>query len=323
MAGFLMIHARLQSDASLYCDLLEYKSLGNTALDQCSTVEGFFSEGNLEALFEHRNDPPCDLRRRTAYIPIRPSANDEKRLGFIDIEGLMKGETVSFTLPYNMEWLANHGWLRPSTEELDVPFVKSLRIYLPKKDYDTEEGKLLTTTTVTTTATSSPVYWNLPNTGTKYILSKADNEFVTEYEEGYSSGSCGKEIHNPYSLCRNLPKICDISTRVAGEDNPLPTLFSKWTIRLNINRGYEAVTWNALNSTTNLLIRAQVCLRFLKTKPVIPRKLLKSDAALVIGDKCCNGNTYRVSLYNHKCEACPTNSTSGHRGLYCERRVNK
>ena len=49
MLGFFTTQHRLQSEAALYCDRLEYRLQGKR-LDECSPTSGFFSKENLDII---------------------------------------------------------------------------------------------------------------------------------------------------------------------------------------------------------------------------------------------------------------------------------
>lgn len=116
----------------------------------------------------------------------------------------------------------------------------------------------------------------------------------------------GKEASNPYSLCDNLPKICDTNTRVPPiTKSIMPTILSTWKIRYTVESGEIDLTWDALNPATNLLIIAKVKLRFLPNPNLKKRRVLwhhRDETALGY----CTGNIYRREWRDKRCVPCPS-----------------
>ena len=142
-----------------------------------------------------------------------------------------------------------------------VPFVQSFKLYLPLKEYKTGSDKEYSRTRVVLTSVAGSSF---TETGeVVYNVPLADSNYVTTYTEGFHRCPNGKETSNPYSLCDNLPTICDTSTRVTPKPEVLmPTILSTWKISFTKGSGGEDLTWNAPNATTNLLIIGKVKLRF-------------------------------------------------------------
>ena len=151
-----------------------------------------------------------------------------------------------------------------------------------------------------------------------YLLPRGHSTFRTIYDEGYRSCS-GTEINNPYSLCSNLPNICDKSTRHAGQ-SLLPTILATWSLKADFYQGSQKIEWNAPSPETNLLLTAKVILRMplrSRKRQHIPNLQPRSDVVMS-QDGCCYGNRYRSSTSSSNCEICPERSTSNLGGLYCE-----
>ena len=314
MIGFLMTQNRLQTHSSLYCDKLEYKQLG-TPIDACSTVNGLFSKVNIDSLIAYTDHSRYDQFERDVYIPTK--ARFQGDTGYIDLNSLGKGEKVLFKLPVNNTWLQEHRWMLAG--ETTVPFVESFKIFFPLQDYHTGSKQQRTTSKVTITSIAgSSVSTVAPQTAHVYVLPKGHSTYVEVYEEGYPTCS-SNEIDNPYSLCNNLPNICDTSTRQAGE-SLLPTILSTWSLEYKLLKGSTTSTWDAPKSATNLLIRAKVKLRVPRSKRRDHfSKRLATSSDYMSEDGCCDtGNSYRASLDDRKCIQCPEKSTSKLRGLYCE-----
>lgn len=315
MNGFFMMQNKLQSVTSVFCNVLEYKQLGQP-VSSCATVNGLFRKENLDALIPYVHDPPFTEVERDVFIPTRPQFQGDT--GYIDLAALVKGKEVVFKIPSDNNWLQSHRWIL--TGQSPIPFFQSFKIFLPQKKYKTGAQQELTTTQTTVSSfAGSAVSTTNPNTGVVYMLPKAHSKCLTVYEEGYFSCSKTSEIKNPYSLCNNLPKICDRSTRRA-KMSLLPTVLSTWSIHLSIQQGIKDLTWDAPAPATNLMISAKVKLRILlegKKRDSIP-KLVEKREVKWSENGCCDGNMYRTTFHNRKCETCPAGSKSIHRGLYCE-----
>ncbi|KAK3739430.1 hypothetical protein QZH41_004662 [Actinostola sp. cb2023] len=54
MTGFFMMQSKIQKVASVYCDVLEYKSLGKR-VKACSTVNGLYGKENIDALISYQD----------------------------------------------------------------------------------------------------------------------------------------------------------------------------------------------------------------------------------------------------------------------------
>ena len=312
MTGFLMAQIRLHTHAFLYCDKLEYKQLGKP-VKACSTVNGLFNNENIRKLLSYTDHSRFDQFDRDVYIPTKPRFPGDT--GYIDLNSLSKGESVLFKLPAEDEWLQSYRWTLK--RETSVPFVESFKIFLPHKHYKKGAKLEHTTSRVTIRSVSgSAVSAVAPNTSPLYILPKAHSSYVTVYEEGYSSCT-STEIDNPYSLCNNLPKICDKSRRQSGE-SLLPTILSTWSLKYHISKGAETLAWDAPTPSTNLLIRAKLKIRMLPSERKRRHLPHSSRDVVTSTNGCCNGNRYRSSLNDRNCQECPAHSTSMSRGLYCE-----
>jgi hypothetical protein len=251
---------------------------------------------------------------RMVYIPTRAQFKGDT--GFINLPALARGETVMFKPLFDTKWLLDNGWLLVG--ETAVPFVENFEIFLPQKSYTSGAEREFTTTTVGITSIAGSSV--SPNTRVVYILPRGHNKYLNVYEEGYTSCSTLTEINNPYSLCKNLPKICDTSSRKERQ-SLLPTVLSTWSLRIKILKGSQVLKWDAPDPATNLLIRAKVKLWIPSDLANLKRQHVPSAfgkaGSVLSDDGCCVGNSYRISMYNNTCVSCPENSTSIHRGLYC------
>ena len=129
MRGFLMAQIRLQSQASLYCEILEYKQQGRQ-VDVCLTKDGHFNKRQLETLIAYSDNSPHDTIDRYAYIPTRPQFPGDT--GFINLPALGRGEKVTFRLPMNSTWLRDYYWIVEG--ERGAPFVQEFKLFLPPTD---------------------------------------------------------------------------------------------------------------------------------------------------------------------------------------------
>ena len=316
MIGFLMAQNRVQTHSSLYCDKLEYQQLGKH-VEACSTVNGLFSKENIDLLIAYTDHSRYDRFHRDVYIPTKPGFHGDT--GYIDVNSLSKGESVLFKLPADDGWLQKYRWTQPG--ETTVPFVESFEIFFPHNHYNTgAEQQHISSRVTINSAAASAVSTLAPNTSPVYILPEGHGSYVTLYEEGYTSCK-SNEIENPYSLCENLPWICDKSEREAGE-SLLPTILSTWKLKYKISKGDEVLRWDAPTPATNLLIRAKIVIRMLpitRKRGHFPKPLKRSIDEVLSTNGCCDeGNRFRRSLNDLICKVCPDRSTSRLRGLYCE-----
>ncbi|KAK3739426.1 hypothetical protein QZH41_004658 [Actinostola sp. cb2023] len=313
ITGFFMMQSKIQKVSSVYCDVLEYKNLGKRA-PPCSTVNGLFVKENIDALISYKDNTPYDEIERDVYIPTR--AQSEGDTGVVDLQALARGETVIFQIPVDKNWLTEYGWIIPG--QRSIPFIKSLKLFLPHKTYEDSSAQGYTTTQVTMTSIAgSSVSTMNPNTRVVYLLPKGQNSYRTLYEEGYTS--CSTEIDNPYSLCDNLPKICDKTKRVQGS-SLLPTVLSTWSLKVTIHQGSKELNYDAPTPETNLLLRVKAILKVpydAKKKSEVP-KLLQRSNTVMSQDGCCHDKRYRMSLYTKQCALCPKETTSYLGGLFCQ-----
>ena len=311
LGGFLMTQHFIQSQAFVYCDKLEYKNEGQT-VGPCSPESGLFTNSDLDklvAFIEHEHYVSIE---RTVYIPSRPQYSGD--LGFINVHTLATNKTVSFRLSQNLTWLYEFGW--SLIGESHAAYVENFELFLPNKEYKTGSAKVKTSTRIVLTAETETGSFISANTNNSvlYKLPEGHTSYVTVYQEGYRSSTCSNEIPNPYSLCNNLPKTCHTSSKVVGE-SLLPTTLSRWRVTLNVQSGGQEVDWIAPNSTTDLYLIAKVTLRMIPRSSRVSRS---STSTPLPEDVCCEGNTYRASLVNSKCENCPDNSTARLGGYCCE-----
>ena len=311
MLGFFMTQYRLQSEAFLYCDKLEYINQGKR-IRACSKRE-FFHDFSLDDLIAYDAGTNYHLDERFVYVPTKPQFRGDA--GFINLPSLADGNPVTFRLPSNRNWLRKYNWL--TSEETLAPFVASFKLYLPLKSYGTETNKRYSKTRIQLTSIAGS---SVGTSGVVYNLPLEHSHYVTIYEEGYDQSRCsrGKEIVNPYSLCDNLPLICDTMTRVPGS-RIMPTILSTWKLSYSVESGHENLKWDAPNPATDLLIIGKVKLRFLP-EPDQKRAEINRMSEPAFG--CCVGNTYRPVWSDRHCSPCPSKpstSKTNLRGYYCEK----
>ena len=322
MLGFFITQYRLQSEAALYCDKLEYRNQGKR-LDDCSPQSGFFSEQNLNQIIAFdRQKISYFEEEKTVYIPTRPQFPGDT--GFINLPSLREGNPVTFRIPSNRAWLREYNWL--GRDDNLAPFVESFKLYLPLRKYGRKK-KTRTSIKTKIQLTSIAGSQISDTSDVVYSIPLEHSNFLTTYYLGYTSSHCsnGKEIENPYSLCNNLPKLCDTITKVPQE-SLMPTILSTWKLRYSMESGNRDVKWAAPNPATNLLIVGKVKLRHLADQ-ASKRDVSQSRDLTAFG--CCSGNTYRPYWYDSTCVACPqkpkipSNSESKLRGYYCEKEKRK
>lgn len=322
MLGFFITQHRLQHEAAVYCDKIEYRLQGKR-LDDCSPSSGFFSKENLDNIISF------DLKKisyfeenKFVYLPTKPQFKGDT--GFINIPSLAQGNSVTFRIPANRIWLRQYNWL--GLEENSAPFVESFKMYLPLKRYG-KKKKTSVTTRTSIELTSIAGNMTSDTSDVVYSIPLEQSKFLTVYYLGYRSSQCsdGNEIPNPYSLCKNLPNICDTFTK-KPQESLMPTILSTWKLSYTVESGNRKVKWKAPNPATNLLIKAKVKLRHYRTKKS-DFKLFEDN--LSSKEVCCKGNTYQPEWYDSTCVPCPqkpdipTNSKSKLGGYYCEKGKEK
>ena len=322
MLGFFITQHRLQHEAAVYCDKIEYRLQGKR-LDDCSPSSGFFSKENLDNIISF------DLKKisyfeenKFVYLPTKPQFKGDT--GFINIPSLAQGNSVTFRIPANRTWLRQYNWL--GLQENSAPFVESFKMYLPLKRYG-KKKKTSVTTRTSIELTSIAGSMTSDTSDVVYSIPLEQSKFLTVYYLGYRSSQCsdGNEIPNPYSLCKNLPNICDTFTK-KPQESLMPTILSTWKLSYTVESGNRKVKWKAPNPATNLLIKAKVKLRHYRTKKS-DFKLFEDNPASE--EVCCKGNTYQPEWYDSTCVPCPqkpdipTNSKSKLGGYYCEKGKEK
>jgi hypothetical protein len=317
LIGSFLTQNILQTTASTYCDVIEYRRLGRPYTSGCATFQGLFTSENLDNLIAYTRATGTD-HEIERYVTIPTQSSFPGDTAYVDLNSLASGNEVIFKLPKNTTWLHEHRWVAPGQSETQVPFVKSFELFLPHKTY--ESGSIPSESTVAITIQSiagSYITTLNPSTGVSYLLPRGSGKYVTVYEENYSR--CPKEIENPYSLCDNLPGLCLLSSRHPGSDALLPTTLSTWSIHLKRTQGSRKLTWEAPHPTTTLLLHARVVFLAPSSKKNRRKFALftkKKSDVVPTENGCCDGNKYR--LKERMCKSCPGNSTAVLRGVYCE-----
>lgn len=86
MLGFFITQYRLQSEAALNCNKLEYRNQGNR-LDDCSPDTGFFIEQNLDNILAFDTDKMSYFQKeKLVYVPTKPQFQGDT--GFINLRFL-------------------------------------------------------------------------------------------------------------------------------------------------------------------------------------------------------------------------------------------
>lgn len=309
--GYFKTHTRLQTEASTYCSKVEYMNQGQP-IDVCKMKNGLFSESDFDELVAYNPEISYHLEERFVYIPTRPQFKGDQ--GFIDLARLKKG-SVTFQPPSNATWLKQFNWL--ASGEIKAPFVENFKLYLPRKSFS--NGYLKTQVTLSSKAfsrvsISSDVKYDLPLENTRYI---------TRYIQNYPNSRCpnGRDIANPYSLCENLPKICDTTYRIPGK-SMMPTILTTWELQYSMKsvESNTAHVWDTPDPATDLLVIGKMKLRYLPNAELIKKNVLQSvrNSSPTLG--CCTGNQYRPKWNDLQCENCPTEFSSRSKldGYYCE-----
>lgn len=309
MLIFFKSQSRLQDEASLYCNKLEYLNHGQSIF-ACNSTD-LFIEQDIDNLIAYEPNTHYDIEERFVYIPTKEQFHGDQ--GYINLATLEKEHKVSFRLPANNSWLNEFNWL-PSVEN-EAPFVESFKLYLPLKNYDVVKDRTKHYKTRIQITSKDGSFVNVSPSSVKYIVPLDNSQYVTVYEEGYDSAKCprGKEILNPYSLCDNLPFMCDTMTRVP-KSSVMPTILSRWELSLSVETGAEALSWVAPIPATDFLIIAKVELRF---PPGIRKRsrIYRRDEPAY---GCCDPGKYRPNWKQSACVACPLNTPRKMDGYYCE-----
>ena len=313
MLGYFMTQYRLQFEANLYCEKWQYLNQGKR-IKPCSD-EDFFDEHSLDDLLTYDFGTHYHEDERFVFIPTKAQFQGDS--GFINLPSLAAGNPVTFRLPANRTWLRQFNWL--SSRETLAPFVASFKLYLPLRNYNNEGAKQHSKTRITLTSIAGSRVDE--TSGVVYNLPLEHSSYMTLYEEGYDPAKCprGKEIINPYSLCDNLPLICDTVTRVPASVI-MPTVLSTWKLSLSVETGHVNLQWDAPRPATDLLVIAKVKLRFLPGSGR-KRRTIHFSAEPAFGC-CAEPNTYRPKWSDRTCIPCPTevtNSVSRLQGYYCEK----
>ncbi|KAK3739424.1 hypothetical protein QZH41_004656 [Actinostola sp. cb2023] len=143
MTGFFMMQSKIQKVISVYCDVMEYKNLGKR-VQPCSTINGLFVKENIDALISYNDNAAYDEMERVVYIPTRAQSDGDT--GVVDLQALARGETVIFQIPVDKIWLTEYGWILPG--QRSIPFIKSLKLFLPRKTYEDSSAQAYTTTQI-------------------------------------------------------------------------------------------------------------------------------------------------------------------------------
>lgn len=304
MRGFFIEHYRLQSEGLVYCDILRYKNHG-IKNDLCPE-SGFVDYGNLGRMSIVKMK--FDYESRYVHLPTRPAYPGDK--GFINLPSLAAGNAVTFQLPHNRTWLEENKWI--TCNDLIAPFVTSIKIYLPLKNYNRKDHTI-TRTMLTNEEGSFAAY----DSGFRYILPKTKGNYATTYEQDYNSCPIGEEMKNPYGACAKLPGLCD-STKQNYEPILRPTILSTWKLAYHVSSGSRQLEWEAPNPATNLYVKVKVCLQMKSEREEKSQGCGRRHRRRRHGrTHCCtNGNQYLIRWTN-QCVDCPKNSTSRLGGYYC------
>lgn len=318
MLGYFMTQYRLQSAASLYCDKLEYKNQGRR-VKVCSTETGLFTPNDLDGLIAYKPDTTYHLDERFVYLPTRSQFQGDK--GFVNLQSLAEGNLVTFRPPANRTWLRQFNWV--ASDETIAPFVQSFKLYLPHKTYRTGRDQRFSKTRVQLSSIGGSAVSS--DTKVVYNLPLQHSHYITVYNEGFNPSRCpsGKEITNPYSLCNNLPNMCDTMTRTPGT-SMMPTILSTWQLSYVMESSTEVIEWDAPDPTTDLRLIAKVKLRFPADQSSKRGSFQLRDSSI---HGCCTGNMYRPKWNEDTCISCPvkpevgTDSVSHLGGYFCEKGV--
>lgn len=257
MLIFFKAQSRLQSEASLYCEKLEYLNHGKSIV-ACSSGN-LFTETDIDSLIAYEPNTHYEIEERFVYLPTKRQFHGDE--GYINLATLAEERKVSFRLPNNRTWLNEFNWF-VSGEKL-APFVESFKIYLPLKDYAVVRDRTKHFKTRIQLTAKDGSYVD-DTSKVKYIVPLENSQYVTVYEEGYDPAKCprGKEIVNPYSAAGDdLPFICDTTTRVP-KSRVMPTILSRWDLSFSVETGAEDLSWEVPDPATDVLIIAKVELRF-------------------------------------------------------------
>ena len=280
------------------------------SIHACSS-QGLFTEEDLNNLIAYEPDAHYHIEERFVYIPTKPEFHGDT--GFINLPTLAEKHKTTFLLPAKKSWLKKYNWLT-NNEELP-PFVESFKIYLPVKDYSVVQDRTKHSKTRIKVRSSGSSCVD-DNCSLRYVVPIEDNQYVTTYEQGYDPAKCprDKEILNPYSLCDNLPYLCDTTTRVQ-KTSIMPIILSSWDISVSVESGDEVLAWDVPDPATDFLLIAKVKLRY--TPDHDKRSRLHRRDETPYG--CCTAGNHRADWKLATCQTCPGGSVTKMGGYYCEK----
>lgn len=93
---------------------------------------------------------------------------------------------VGFTFPRNRTWLMTNNWI--GCKDVLSPIVKSIKVYLPLRNYNSTQHTVTETTMAT--ALGSFVHYKKD---VRYLLPKNKGVFNAKYEENFGRGNCDSE----------------------------------------------------------------------------------------------------------------------------------
>lgn len=323
LLGFFMTQYRLQSHVLLYCDKLEYLNEGK-AITPCKQPTGFYTKDDLVGIIGYDADRATKSEvERFVYIPTRPEFKGDK--GFINLPSLAKGNSVIFKIPDKKSWLKKYNWLVEGEE--DIPYVLSFKLYLPQKMYKKGNARSFSSTKIDLVSVAVSSFGG--DSGVVYNLPLEHSIYSTIYSEGYTRCPRGKQIKNPYKLCKKVyvPKICDTSTRIPpAKEAVMPTILSTWKLSYTKGVANNKLKWDAPQPATNLLLIGKVKLQFIHSgasKAKAGKRSTSRRRREV--SHCCSGNQYRKEWWTKACVPCPTkpptDSVSNLGGYYCEKGI--
>lgn len=285
-----------------YCNLLEYIE-GGKPPRVCKGRDTKTSE-----LVGYK--PPTNTGEKAIvgipmYLPTLKYGNVKIAKGLLDLDGLFKGEEVSFQVP-SKEWAVKHGLIAQAFKDYAY-FVMRFEIYLP---IETTQHVIVSVTADATTG--MPLF---PDDTKQYAMQPKRAATLTYvHDQGKQQSSCGGTVRdNPYNYCKKeLHTLC-LRTEDKKAD-VYPSLYSAWKLKVS---GYETLK-SLPNATSHMNIQAFFTL--VRRNPA-GGTWLGGDYNNYFGGRdsdqeCCTGNTY-WSSEDYACKACPKESISALNGYFC------
>ncbi|GLD92086.1 hypothetical protein PINS_up000619 [Pythium insidiosum] len=337
----LFMQYRLQRAAFQFCSFYEYK-LGGQAPSMCGATK-FYTPADIQKMRAYQA-PVAKSYTVIAMLPTTATAPESASPAasgaipytprpYLDLERLLSGDKVTFSLPLNdIAWLKKYGWVyRTDTEtSLGGVYIQSMQLVLPMtpalgingSDVGGGDSHEPFDMAVSIDVGSVQRLINPVAAKRTYIVPTTKLSFTSAIN---APQPCPTEITNPYhqaAKCVNddgSSSLCVYEDGAVARTDLLPSLFSTW----------EISSPKELLSRPNAPFRLALPVSGVDLNVMVLLKVIrvsKSATASVSGDtevvtrerpaSCCAPREY---LTRGKCTACPSGSTGALNGYSCQR----